>query len=524
MALNTQIDRTQQEGGRTAVATTTVAIAVGACAGLAAEVLTGKMSMGLAAAAAGTFTVGAVASAEVGVYAVLLIAFFDGILKGMSPGWHTVLAKDFFLALTLARWLWDGATGKHRMRSLASAVAVPAFLFMLYCGVEMFNPNSASMKAALAGFRAWVLWIPLFFVAYDVFDTPAKIWNLVIFVAALAAVTAVYGIVQFNIGFDHLQSLGPGFTFYNRFGGVGKHVRATSTLVSPNVFGAAACMSALICLGGVGATDRPLWARVALCVVCAASVVGVATSGSRAPLLSLLVGTATILVVARRGKFVVLAVFIVGSVIGLSTLVPEAFTFRYTGEYLAPKTIVDRPLGPAQDAILAVSKNPLGTGVATGVGMGRGQFLVETDVEIDPEAQGMIENDYGRAFRELGLPGGLLFLLLLYRVLRSATTSYGAMTLAPDRWLAASLVGTLVAGLALLSVGAALYLAPSGPFFYIIGGICAGLPHIREDTNTTDSLWARHTPRAVAPFSAPGTRVTPRPAREPVRRRPPAPK
>ena len=54
--------------------------------------------------------------------------------------------------------------------------------------------------------------------------------RLVLYLVVLGLLTAVYGIVQYRIGFAHLAALGPGFDFYNRFAW-GTGVRATSSFV-----------------------------------------------------------------------------------------------------------------------------------------------------------------------------------------------------------------------------------------------------------------------------------------------------
>ncbi len=463
------------EDTQTTTATVSVAVLAAAASGFIVFAATQQIIAGLGAAVAGGMIVGTLASAEVGIYAVLAASFFDGLFKGMSPGWHSLLAKDVFLALTIARWLWDGMMGYHKFRSLRSLVALPAFLFIVYCGAQMFNTETASLRAALAGFRTWVLWIPLFFVAYDSLRRPTQVRRFILVVALLTLITSAYGIVQFRIGFGHLEKLGPGFGFYVRFGG-GEHVRATSTLVNPGVFGAAAVLSALICLGGIGFIQRPQWLRSFLAIVAAVSIIGMASSGSRAPLLALLVAGLAFIVLVRKPQLVILIAVVGLIMMGLAgEFAPDVFAQRYTAERLGGKEIIGRVSMPFIKALTIVTRTPLGTGVASGVGVGRGAGLVAEPVRVRQTAAGMIENEYGRALRELGIPGGLLFVFLLYRVLRGALTSYSSLIFARDRWMAGGLIGVLISVLAELMVGSVLYLAPSGPFFYLAGGLCERL-------------------------------------------------
>ncbi len=496
-------ERRVRETSAIATAATVAGIAAaGIVCAFAGLVLTHRIMPSLALAASGVLVAGTLASAEFGIYAVLAIAFFDGLLKGISPGWHTILAKDVLLALTIIRWLWDAAVGRHQLASFRSPVAAPAFLFIVYCGAQMFNTTTASLTVALAGFRAWILWIPFFFIAYDTFRRPHQVRRFIMVIALLTLLTSLYGVVQYRIGFEHLTKLGPGFDFYHRFAG-GEHVRATSTLVNPGVFGAAAALSALVCLGGIGFVQRPQWLRTFLAVIASVSIIGMAASGSRAPLLSLLMAIVAFLVLIRRRQFLVVMVVVGLVIVGLvGELAPDVFQQRYTAEKLNLQTIIRRVSIPLAHSLYQVARYPLGTGVATGIGVGRVNRLMPGPLAIEPTAAGMIENDYGRALRELGFPGAFLYVFMLYRILMVAAASYSSLVFLRYRWMAGGLIGVLVAVLGLLTVGTALYLAPSGPLFYLAAGICARLPVMQHAPLAAleQGGWRPVTRRVLAPF------------------------
>jgi hypothetical protein len=131
-------------------------------------------------------------------------------------------------------------------------------------------------------------------------------------------------------------------------------------------------------------------------------------------------------------------------------------------------------------SVRSAIRRPFGHGVATGAALGR---MISMDLQPlqGREAQQLIENEYGRALRELGFPGFLFFMWMLFAVMRSNYRAYRDSVERRDRWLAAGLFAACVSVLARLAVGAALYTWPEAPLFWIYSAIAARLPKIEEE-------------------------------------------
>ncbi len=409
----------------------------------------------------------ALSSLEVAMIELMAISYVDGFLKGLVVSTATVFAKDIVLAIALVRWLWLGLS-RQRWDALHLPVILPAFLFILYCAAEMFNTETASMLVALAGLRTWVVWIAVLVVAYEYMTTRAHIERMLVTIVLLSLGTGTYAIIQWNLGFEHLYALGPGFDFYNRFGW-GSGVRAVSTFVGPGALGDAMSLSAIFCIGAVLYVRGKAWLKPLMIGTAAVCLVALATSASRAPLLGLVIGGLSLLLLIRRPRFL-FAVVVIGvlAVVVLNNYAGGAFEARYNPQMLSYRTVVSRTMGPMLNGINSAFERPLGVGVATGTGVGRGELVVGREaMAVKRTAGGMVENEYGRALRELGFPGLALFLWLLYGTVRMTVASFRRVRTVESRALIAACLAVVVSTLARLAVGSAIYLVPGGPLFWL---------------------------------------------------------
>ncbi len=430
--------------------------------------------------AGGAVAIGAICSLEVATIALLAVCFTDGLAKGLAPGPVSLLAKDLLLLIGLLRWVWVGLNSE-RWESLRLPLVLPAFLFIIYCAVEMFNTETASMLVALAGFRSWVIWIPVFVLSYEYLTTRQRLERLLVAVMVIALATGVYGIVQYNIGFGHLHALSPGFSYHERFEWE-KGVRATSTLVHPGTFGSAMSLTAILCVGGVAFVRGKQWLKVLFVGTAAVCIVAMATSGSRAPLLGLMVGGLALLVLVRRPQFMFAAIVIgIGAISILNSFAGGAFERRYNPQMVNYSIAIRRAIGPFRSGLKLAMQRPLGVGVATGVGVGRGREVVEQPLWIGRGAGGMVESEYGRALKELGFPGAILFVWLLYVAVKGTASSYFQARTFAGRSLAAACIGVAVSTVTRLAVGSALYLVPSGPLFWLVYAVALRVPQIEAE-------------------------------------------
>jgi len=441
--------------------------------GRALEIILGLVGVGV--------IIGALASLEVALLALIAVAFMDGFAKSLVVSPASLLAKDILLMAGLAHWMWMGLT-EGKWSALRLPIILPAFVFTLYCIAEMFNTETGSYLVALAGLRSWIIWLGVAILGYEYIQSRAHIERIFFLIMVLALGTGIYGIYQYNVGFGHLYALSDGFSYFNRFSW-GEGVRAVSTFVGPGSFGDAMSLSAIACIGAVMYVRGKQWMKILLVVAAALCLVGLATSGSRAPLLGLVVGGLSLLVLVRRPQLLFGSIVVgVLAVVVLNTYAGRAFEARYNPKMVNYWVIMSRSLGPLRQGMRSALERPLGVGVATGVGVGRGLGMVTSEsVRVRSTAGGMVESEYGRALRELGLPGFALFIWLLYTTVKMALMSFARAQTAGARSLIAGCIGIIVSTVARLAVGSALYMAPSGLLFWLAAVVAVRCADIEED-------------------------------------------
>lgn len=403
----------------------------------------------------------ALARMEWAILGLVAMSNFDGFLKPLFAERFSLFFKDYFVLLALVRWLWGLLAGEQRP-SLRTGLAIPAALFIGYAVAELGNPNAPSVLAGLAGLRAWIIWIPVFFIAYDYMRSKAEIERLWVFATAISGIVAAYGIVQYFIGLEHLYALSPRFEVYARSAYVtasGERItRVIGTMVHAGTFGGAMGFMALVG-SGIAFASRSRAARLLAIICVPVVVVGMFLSGSRAAMIVAAVGLLLFVVLARR------PVLLLGA--GLLILVSFWQATRVTGgaveerlesatwEYSSIR--VTYPFVRGLNMALA---HPFGLGIASGIGVG--------GFGLQPGSYkgAFLENDFGRALGELGI-GALLYCLLLAAAVLSAARAYLRTADESSSVLSAALIGALAGPLIGLAAGASLYLVPGAIYFWL---------------------------------------------------------
>ncbi|MFW5866387.1 MAG: O-antigen ligase family protein [Armatimonadota bacterium] len=459
-----------------------LAVAVAAAVALVALSQSGGVDMVVFVSVGIVATVAALHSNEFGLMAIIFVAAIDGFLKGISPGWHTQLLKDYILAICLLRWAWMSVMG-HRRQSVKVPVSLPILVFIGWVCVQFLNTRSESVLISLAGLRMWVIWLPTFFLAYDTFDTREKVERLLLFLVALMIPMAIYGIIQHRIGLDHLLSLGPGFSSYTYSyypGAETDQWRPPATMISTHALADTLTMVALMAVGLAVYHQRNRLLQIA--VIASVPLMGVTMmiTAVRSAAASAVLGVAALLLIRRRLDLAVLVAIVGGlAIYQVDALGGGDAVGRIQSIIENPSYTLGRIGNPWRSALRFTTENPLGGGIASGVGTGRTGFTQRT---FDPRNQiPFIENEYGRALLELGVPGLFFFLWMLYAVMRSNVRAYKRLLMERDKWLLAGLFAACVSILARLLVGPALYGWPEGPIFWYFAAIANRLPVIETE-------------------------------------------
>ncbi|MBC7288675.1 MAG: hypothetical protein H5T86_11685, partial [Armatimonadetes bacterium] len=274
-----------------------------------------------------------------GLTALVVASAIDGISKGVLFGWFTLLLKDAVLWACIVRWLLTRRhTAAGNVARLRTTLIIAAFT--LWVLAEAANVFSASLLAALAGVRSWVGWVPVFFVAYEGLKSRREIITLAYSAVIPAAIAGAYGVVQSQIGYDHLLAISPDFSYVSRFQlGAGKY-RVMSTLPHPGMFGH---YMATVLPIALGLALMPLLAPRQRLVAAASSLAivgGAIASGGRLALASLLTCGFAFFLLARQIRAVFLGA-VLSALVGagaLNLVAPEAWA-RTTRLFDFPRTI-----------------------------------------------------------------------------------------------------------------------------------------------------------------------------------------
>jgi hypothetical protein len=429
-------------------------------------------------------------SAEIAIYGVLIAGAVDGLVKGVSAGAMGLLYKDVTLWILILVWAFRGLnTG--RLNSLRHPVILPLVLFGLYCGAELFNCTTLQLTVGLAGLRSWLIWLPLVLIAYDLFTERTQIERLIMFILLVTVPSSLYGAYQYNRGYGHLKELSPTFAYTDRFTS-GQTVRAMSTFVHPSTFGASMALAALLLIGGVSfSRSGTLW-KLMLLGGAGVCIIGMIASGSRTALVAIIPAGLMMMLFRRSGRaFALVALVALMGILAISHVFRTPSQLRYSKVPVSRQEIYARIAHPFEAGFANAMAHPLGVGIATGIGLGRGaQLMGGEETEVSTETQAWVEGEYGRALKELGIPGFIIYISLLFSCLRWSFHSYRRIVSPSYRSLAAALFAVMAAGLFMQTSGSTLYQAPTGPIFWICTGILMKLYLIEAAERRSAEAWA----------------------------------
>lgn len=438
------------------------------------------------------------ASSAAAIFCLMFAAYFEGLYKGISASLFTLLIKDIFLAIALLRLLFVSQRQRNH-EWLRQPFITAAVVFVIYCTALMFAPSTRSILLALAGWRAWILWMPIYFPVYAYLSNRKRVIGFLTVLMLMQLPANIYGIVQGNIGYEHTKAI-PGFYENAKWysvdadvAGTGKSaggsdevfeshfkpimaVRACSIDVTPGTFGAMCVVTILLAFGLLAYTNSGamrLW-----CLVSAlAGAGGLLASGSRAPMCGLVVGIAVMIAVSRRRVVAIagLVVIMLGAVFLLKD-VAGGGAVRLSKK-LSVSGAIERSLEPMKVGWESGMSHPFGNGIATGIGMGRVFYGAGLQTA---EGSRFIENEFGRAMSELGVVGATVWIMMVAGMLWFAFIAVRSLGSTPEAALCAGLLGMMVTVFMQLGVGSALYSEP-GMFYWIAGAAILRLSQFKNE-------------------------------------------
>ena len=444
---------------------------IGAAAGLIALGVEGSVWSSLLVIAITVAFIGSLLSLEFSFYLLLLLGLTEGIYKTMAPSLFTLAAKDVVLVLMLGRLVYVSLRN-HDFSWLRQRLSIPTVLFTGYVVAMAVAPSTASPSLAIAGIRSWLLWLPLYYPVWVIFDSKEKVLRLLYALAAAIVPLTLYGIYQRQMGFEHLAPIEELYLHSLWHAG-----RAMSIFNTPHAFGGFAAIVTLVSFGlALYHKSKPLRLLFIGTTIVAAG--GVLTSDVRGAFLGLAVALLMFLLLARH-KLTIGFLVAITAVVSWIYLLPEDIEgTSKLRHHTSTQIVIKRVTMPLGRAIDQVTEYPLGYGVATGSGSGRifGQLRARAAAH-DLE---WIENEIGRALTELGLPGFFFWAWLLWIAVRTTIHAVRTAVTDADHYLLLGMSAAMFVVLSGLMTGSALYDAAAGIYFWIFAAIVARLHQILE--------------------------------------------
>lgn len=351
------------------------------------------------------------------VMLLMIFMVFEGAFrKWLLPGFQAeiYIVKDVVLAFALAGFFMERRlSGAHE--PLMSGLRWFVVLCMVYCFMQLVNPNSPSPLVWAIGFKSYFLYVGLLFMTPYIFSSAADMEKKLKLYMLIMVPVALLGLVQFFSPRDHWINtlVTHDFDVAAHVSAFGEEASARASGTFSNIGGFATFLPAMFVvsfahlLSSQGAFWRN-WIALAMLTSCALAMF---TTGSRTVILS----TATIaavmaLLCLRAGLISPLAALraaLAGIAIGVFvTLVAgdavDAFLYRTEN---ADDPIV-RLLSPFVELWGSFAASPL---LGTGVGTAHNSAAVMMRAPDMPWLHGNhFELETARVMQELGLIGFIL--------------------------------------------------------------------------------------------------------------------
>jgi hypothetical protein len=364
-----------------------------------------------------------VVDARLAIMALLTYAFFNGEIRRLVNslcGWP---AMDPLLLLAPIVAIIFGISVLLRDK-VDTPISRLVLILLGLMGLEIFNPLQGGLKVGLAGAFFYIPPLMFFWLGRS-YATPAFIerllYKLVLPVAVLAAIA---GYMQTFFGFapweqawiDHVASH---YAALN----VGGYIRPFAFFTSSAGYGTVLCIGSAIALAGIWLGHR----RAALALV--PLLPALVLTSQRSAVVKLLVAGLVVWALQRGGgKGWRLRVMLAGlATAGLLTfvlphLMPSNADSGRTNALLTHQAAgLAHPLN-SKDSTLILHLHYLGSGMLSGFthpyGYGLGASTAAVGKFAGGGAEGIsTETDFGNMFVSLGFVGGIIYLVIIARVL-----------------------------------------------------------------------------------------------------------
>ncbi len=420
---------------------------------------------------------------HLGIMASITVATFQGYLKDRIGGPVPYALADLCFVGALIVWFGSLALRHAPIRGPGSVVTILLGIVIIPT-IYLLHP-STPFVIELAGLRGWAEFPVACLIALTTIRSRGQVRAYVGLILLLCAFTAVYGIIQYTQG--PTTVLGVGSLAVTRHGsslnyyieGTGQtDFRAFSTFTFPAPFAGMMVFGILLAAGIALSKRRSGRLRVLAGLLIPVMFVGMTVSGTRAALITLLVG---LMVIGwlRRFSFaqflivpVLFAAFHVATMLTAGRILNRLLTLfleegRLWTYIYAPLTIAGR----------ALAESPFGYGLGrTGIGVPFGM------VTSRPAGYFIFsDGDVGRAAVEMGVIGLLLLAAIIVGLIPAAARTARQLVGTDSDDLAFGIGALIISTGLLLIIGSPLSSAPHGMIWWFLLGALFKLIMLHDD-------------------------------------------
>ena len=411
--------------------------------------------------------------------ALLVYLPFAGIpILTMYPSESPLLYKDFFFVIPA--YIGFVATYVFRREPMRFSGLPPWLIgaFGTLVFVQLFNPNLNNWLVGAIGLKVWLLYIPLYFLAYHLIDTREGLIRLARTVLLISLVPFLFGIMQAILvykGYDHIA-----YQLYgNRAAAVTQHFTQFSFLGGgflrrlPSIFQSGTQyygyimsmlpMAAAMWMIKKGKARIHLDVFLVVLISLAGFLSGIRRTFLLIPVFWLLFGffSAKISNFARTMIITAIGILLTLNILGTHLGAIYKPIARLTVHY--SRTTV------TGDFIEAIKTAPLGLG--TGMDTNPARYAL-----VDSSAfRWLSENYYAKAVYELGIGGLLILVVLFLAILIRGYSAYNALRAPVLRPFAAAFLVYFIVIMIDCTKAQPLDIDPVNVYFWIFAGLLAKL-------------------------------------------------
>lgn len=145
-----------------------------------------------------------------GVYAVFVAVAIEGFARNLVDSPQVLLLKDVMLIAIYLRVFGERVVSRQSMLP-AHPANIPLLLFCGVVLVQSLNPNVASLDQAAVGIHSWIFYVPLLYVAAEMFRSREEVWRFFAFLLLIAIPVSIIAVYQVIAGPAAYSALGSSF-------------------------------------------------------------------------------------------------------------------------------------------------------------------------------------------------------------------------------------------------------------------------------------------------------------------------